>query len=361
MTAANKTVLWWGRFDPEYSRNRILRQAFAALGWESREFRPLASALGTFEASLRRLPTPDLVFVPCFRQRDTACARRFSRARGVPLLVDPLISAYDKQVSERAKFPESSGQARRLLGWEQRLLQSADAVLADTDQHARLFAEMLRVPRGKLHVVPVGAEQPLFTPAPSTNAAPNNPPEVLFYGSFIALQGAGLVVEAARVYRGPPVRWVLLGTGPLLGACRKSAHGLANLAFEDWLPYPQLPTRIRRADILLGVFGETPKAQRVIPNKVFQALACGKPLVTCAAPAYPAALREQAESGIHWVPAGDAAALARAVSTLASEPARLVVLGARARASYERFFSTEVINNRLQAALTALRLMPARE
>ncbi len=32
MNAAAKTVLWWGRFDPDYSRNRILRQAYAAAG-----------------------------------------------------------------------------------------------------------------------------------------------------------------------------------------------------------------------------------------------------------------------------------------------------------------------------------------
>lgn len=357
MPAHPKRVLWWGRFDPEYSRNRILRDAFGALGWEIKEFRPVVSALGAFEAKLCRLPAPDLVFVPCFRQRDIAAACRFSRTRGVPLLVDPLISAYDKQVSERAKFSESSGQARRLLAWEQRRLQSADAVLADTGEHARLFAEVLGVPRTKLHVVPVGAEQPLFTPAASANTAPNSPLEVLFYGSFIALQGPGVVVEAARIYRGPPVRWVLLGAGPLLEECLKSAHGVANLVFEDWLAYPQLPARIRRADILLGVFGPTPKAQRVIPNKVFQALACGKPLVTCAAPAYPAALRKQAESGIRWVPAGDAAALARAVSALATEPARLATLGALARKTYAQYFSADTIRDELRAVLESLGTM----
>ncbi|MBI5613074.1 MAG: glycosyltransferase [Gammaproteobacteria bacterium] len=213
------------------------------------------------------------------------------------------------------------------------------------------------MPRTKLHVVPVGAEQPLFTPAASANTAPNSPLEVLFYGSFIALQGPGVVVEAARIYRGPPVRWVLLGAGPLLEECLKSAHGVANLVFEDWLAYPQLPARIRRADILLGVFGPTPKAQRVIPNKVFQALACGKPLVTCAAPAYPAALRKQAESGIRWVPAGDAAALARAVSALATEPARLATLGALARKTYAQYFSADTIRDELRAVLESLGTM----
>ncbi len=41
MNSAGKTVLWWGRFDPDYSRNRILRQAYTALGWRIVDFHPL--------------------------------------------------------------------------------------------------------------------------------------------------------------------------------------------------------------------------------------------------------------------------------------------------------------------------------
>ncbi|OGI44351.1 MAG: hypothetical protein A2150_04825 [Candidatus Muproteobacteria bacterium RBG_16_64_11] len=358
MPAHPKRVLWWGRFDPEYSRNRILRDAFTALGWESRAFRPLASALGALEARLRWLPTPELVFVPCFRQRDIAAARRFSRARGVPLLVDPLISAYDKQVSERAKFPEQSPPARRLLRWEQGLLQSADAVLADTPAHARFFGETLGVPATKLHVVPVGAEESLFRPAPHP---PNEPIEVLFFGSFLALQAPEVIIAAARRYRGPPVRWRLIGRGPLLAGCRALAAGLADVEFQDWLPYAQLPGAIQRADILLGVFGASAKAGRVIPNKVFQALACGQPLITRAAPAYPTELAADPASGIAWVPPNDPAALADAVQALAERPDRLSDLGARARKSYERYFSAGRIVADLGAALAALRLIPARE
>ena len=343
-----RTVLWWGRFDPEYSRNRILRKAFDALGWESRAFRPVISALGAVEADLRRLSTPGLVFVPCFRQRDIACARRYSHARGVPLLIDPLISAYDKQVFERAKFPEQSPQARRLLNWERGLLQSADSVLADTSEHAHFFHEILGVPESKLHVVPVGAEEVLFTPAPH---APNDPLVVLFFGSFLALQGPEVIVEAARRYRGPTVRWRLIGRGPWLADCRKRAAGLDNVEFLDWLPYAQLPTAIQHADIVLGVFGTTPKADRVIPNKVYQALACGKPLITRRASAYPDELTSASGNGISWIEAGDAPALARAVQQLAEQGDRLAAVGAQARASYERFFSTERIVAELDTAL----------
>jgi glycosyltransferase involved in cell wall biosynthesis len=331
----------------------VLRQAYRELGWQVTDFHPWGpGALGDIEARLRGAPAADLIHVPCFRQRDVAAAARYARRRHVPLLFDPLISAFDKQVYERRKLSPCGLAARRLLGREQRQFAGADLVLTDTPEHRRFFAETLLVEPQRLHVVYVGAEQPLFTPGPVR--APNRPLEVLFYGSFIPLQGAETIVEAARLYDGPPVQWTLLGDGPLRSQCQQEAAGLSQVTFEDWLPYAELPARIRRADILLGVFGDTHKALRVIPNKVFQALACGKPLVTGAAPAYPAELTDSADRGIRWVPMADVRALARSVAELAAQPARLAEIGAQARACYEGFFSPEKIREQLAAALTGL-------
>lgn len=353
MSNAAGTVLWWGRFDPDYSRNRILRQAYAALGWRVVDFRPWLSTLGDVEALVRRAPRADLVHVPCFRQRDITAARRHARRHGIPLLIDPLISAYDKQVFERDKFPPGHARARALLHRERDQFQAADIVLADTPEHARFFADTLGVTPARLHVVYVGAEEPLF--APGEPSPPGQPLEALFFGSFIGLQGPEVIVEAARRYHGRPLRWTLLGDGPLRANCEKRAASASNVAFEDWIPYRQLTDRIRRADILLGVFGSSAKAGRVIPNKVFQALACGKPLVTRSAPAYPEPLRAAVDSGIRWVPAGDAAALADAVAELAAHPERLASLGTAARHSYERHFSAAAVAAQLRAALPRLR------
>jgi glycosyltransferase involved in cell wall biosynthesis len=349
MTSDRKRVLWWGRFDPDYSRNRILRQAYGTLGWEVIDFHPLLSGTADMEALLRRLPTPDLVHVPCFRQRDIAAAHRHARRHGLKLLIDPLISAYDKQVFEREKFTEHSAQGKRLLREERKLFQGADIVLADTSEHARFFIETLGVAREKVHVVYVGAEDALFAPAPVPHP-PSNPVEVLFYGSFIPLQGPQVIIEAARLCQGLPVSWVLLGGGPLLDECKRKAEGLPNVTFESWLPYTDLPNRIRRADILLGVFGSTPKAQRVIPNKVFQALACGKPVVTCSAPTYDTLVSEVGE-GIIFVASGRPDELANAVGRLAINPLRLQHHGRASRAIYEQHFSFKRIEQQLASAL----------
>ena len=344
-------VLWWGRFDPDYSRNRILRKLFRDLGWAISDFHPAFASLADLEARLRRLLKPDLVWVPCFRQRDLAAASRWAQSHGVPLAFDPLISAYDKQTDERGKLKPESLRAQRLLSWERGLFQRASLVIADTPAHADYFSQVLGVPRNKLEIVYVGAEEALFKPAPLTSRDEGRPVEVLFYGSFIPLQGPQVVIDAARLYQGPPVRWVLLGQGPLRAKCEENARGLTNLSFEDWLPYEALPARIHQADILLGVFGTTPKAGRVIPNKVFQSLACGRPVITRSAGAYPESLMREAGTGLFWTPAGDARALADRVAALATQPNRLQQCGDAAALISQQYFSESVVRHQLSAAL----------
>lgn len=202
--------------------------------------------------------------------------------------------------------------------------------------------------------MPVGAEENLFKPYPAGQVRPESPLSVLFFGSFLNLQGPEVIVRAAKLYRGAPVRWKLLGEGPQLESCRQLAGDLDTLQFLPWLAYEELPALINSADILLGVFGATDKAARVIPNKVYQALACGKPLITRGAPAYPDHFSGNDNLGIRWVPAGDPAALARTVAELAEDPENLVEIGLQARQTYEDHFSMRTISQALRQALAPI-------
>lgn len=347
-------MVWWGRSDAEYSRNRILRRLLAEDGWRIRGFRPRISLFASWEADLAVRERPDLIWVPCFRQRDLAEARRWSSRRKVPLVFDPLVSSYDKQVYERGKYRPDDRRAERILRWEKSLFQAADRVLADTREHARFFSDTFLLSPEKVFVVPVGAEESLFFPAMQHDRPVSGPLEILFYGSFIPLQGPQVIVRAARLYHGPPVAWRFIGDGPLLSECCRLAEGLDNVRFDPPVPYGRLAGEIRRADILLGIFGATPKSARVIPNKVYQALACGKPVITRRSPAYPPGLAERDASGISWVEPGDPEALGDAVAALAGDTSSLASRGTSSRATYEEFFSLATVRAKLRQALSGL-------
>jgi glycosyltransferase involved in cell wall biosynthesis len=93
------------------------------------------------------------------------------------------------------------------------------------------------------------------------------------------------------------------------------AEKLPSLKWIPWVEYEKLIDWISQADVCLGIFGASGKAARVIPNKVFQILAAGKPLITRDSPAIRELLLPDMD-GVTLVPAADAPALADAVREL---------------------------------------------
>jgi hypothetical protein len=85
------------------------------------------------------------------------------------------------------------------------------------------------------------------------------------------------------------------------------------------------------ADVALGIFGRTPKAARVVPHKVFQAMALGVPTVTRRSAAIAEFFPDEETIGL--VPAGDPEARARAIESLAGDPGKRARRGEAGRAA----------------------------
>ncbi|MCK6408210.1 glycosyltransferase [Thauera sp.] len=357
-----KKVLIWGRhgnYGPDYPRNRVIEAVLRSLGCELSRFLPRLSATADLEYMLRRGARPDLVWVPCFRQRDLAAAARYARRQRIPLVFDPLISAYDKQVNEKHKFAADSARARKLLAWESRLFQLPDWLIADTAGHADYFHATHGVARARIRVVPVGAEEALFTPQPWPPKPADGALELAFFGTFIGLQGVDVLAQAILHYDGPPTHWRLIGEGPLKAECERvlaplvGTNGPSRVSFEGWGPLPELPGRLASVDAILGIFGRSDKALRVIPNKVYQGLAIGRAVITAATPAFVPELRADEAHGLLWAKPGDARSLCAAVTRLHQRRAALQALGEAARRTYERHYSNDVIRAVLAALIAA--------
>lgn len=177
-----------------YSRDRVAYRILTQSGIHLRYFRPHSSPLADIEAMFARLPRPDAVWVPSFRLRDVAAAARYCRRNALPLIFDPLISAYDKQVNERTKITATGAAGKRLLRHERALFGRADIVIADTAGHADYFADTLGVDPARIVVLPVGADESVFQFQPPLAAPAPQRTQVLFFGSFIGLHGVPTIV-----------------------------------------------------------------------------------------------------------------------------------------------------------------------
>jgi glycosyltransferase involved in cell wall biosynthesis len=216
---------------------------------------------------------------------------------------------------------------------DRRAFRSADIVVADTDAHARFFTELAGL--DEVAVCFVGAEERLFQPG-------WQPPArfiALFVGKLIPLQGVDTILAAARA--APEIQFRVVGSGQLAPLLRDRPP---NVEHVPWVEYEELPGEIRAAGCALGIFGTTGKARRVIPNKAFQALACGAPLVTADTPAARELLVD-GESAL-LVPPGDPTALAETIRQLAADPDLARRIAAGGRIAYERNASEAVLGAR---------------
>ncbi len=362
MTACTTACLF-GTYDRNHSANRLLALALAGAGFAVRELHePLDAGGSLASASLARVGVrwaaaarrlvhrwraasggaPPLVVVGFGGQLDVLLARAVCRPRA-GLVFAPLVGLVETLVDDRRLFSARGPRARALGALDRLALRSADLVLVDTTAHAACFVEQ-GAPGARLGVWHLGAE-PEFFAAPA--AAPVGR-RVLFYGTCLPLHGIETIVAAAARL-GSRAEVVLIGDGPERPRLAALARMLdAPVTWRPPVPLAQLPRELAAAAVVLGVFGTGRKAAVVVPNKVYQAAAVGRPLVTREGPG----LREVFEPGTHCLacPPGDPEALAAAISRLLDDPALAARLGRAARARMVERFAPE----RQAAALGAL-------
>ena len=349
-----KKVLFWGRFDPGYSRNRVNAALIRELGWEVEYFFvKWFPKFGDVEAAVRglgRRPLPDLVWVPVCRQRDILAACRWAHRRGIKVLFDPMISAWDKKVLEQRKWKAEEPRAKRLHERETAMMHAPDMVTWDTSCHLDFCAREFGVPREKMRVLLTGTDETVFKPQPadSEHQTSNSKSfKVLYHGAYLPLHGTEYIVEAARMTQGEGIEWDFLGWGAYKAETEAKAAGISNIRFLDQVPYVEVPKVICAHDVVLGVFGTTEKASRVIGNKVYECMACARPTINEFCTGYP----PEAKScpAIKFVPPGDAKAIADAVRAYRDDWARREMYFAEARAFFEKHLSMRVIKEQLRA------------
>lgn len=275
-------VLYVGSYKPTYSRNKIFIDGLRKNGVTVVECNePGSGYLKYFRLALRLIKlrgTYHVMLVGFPGQEVMFIARIFASA---PILFDVFTSHYMGYVLDRAYFKPDSLRAkiyRFLDRWSCRL---ADAIVLDTNAHIDFFVSEFGLPRAKFHRIFLGANTDLHYPRPQQKRAVE-PFTVLFWGSFIPLQGTEHIIRAAELLRDESIRFVLIGDGQkrIRDMNEVTRLGLTQIEFPGKVSDEQLVERIRDADICLGAFSEGKKADITIQNKIFETLASRKPLLT---------------------------------------------------------------------------------
>lgn len=329
-------VICWGTYDLGKPRNRIMLRGLREAGVELVEIhkevwggvedkghiagagRKLMLVLKWLAAypgliwRYMRAPRHDAVLVGYMGQLDVLVLWPFAKLRGVPVIWDVFLSLYNTVVEDRRIVGRGNPLAWLLYAWEWLACRAARRVVMDTAAHADYLAQLYGIAPEKTASVLVGVEPEAFPPS-APGQGNGDGLTVLFYGQFIPLHGIETIVRAAQAAVGEPIRWILIGKGQEEGKVRRLlAEAPANVEWIEWVEYQELRDHIARADICLGIFGDTDKAARVIPNKVFQILSAGAPLITRDSPAIRELLSPDLP-GVYLVPPADAEALLEVV------------------------------------------------
>ena len=347
-------VLYFGTYERDYPRNAQVISSLRLAGaeviehhagvWEGRQSwqAGVGTATRLAAAELRLLRAPrvdfDVLVVGYPGHFDLRAARRAARER--PVVFNPLVSLSDTFVGDRGRFRAGSPAGRVLAAVDRHALHAADLVVADTRANADHLASIAGLRSEEIAVCLVGAEDRLFQPG----WAPEEPFTFLFVGKLIPLHGLETILAAASAAPDQPVR--LVGSGQLEPLLRERP---SNVEWVHWVEYEHLPLELHRAGSALGIFGTSDKAQRVIPNKAFQALACGTPLITGDTPGARELLVHE-ESALLVAP-GDPHALAAAMRRIAADPDLARRLSEGGRRAYVEHASEVVLGKRWLALL----------
>lgn len=332
-------VVLWGTCDMSKPRVRILRDGLRQNGIEVIECRKdvwgdiqdksqikgagrwlllltrIVAAYPALIVRYLRLPTHDWVLLGYPAIPDIFVIRLLAWLRRTPVALDWFLSAYDTVVLDRRLVGKRHPLAWILWLAEALAVRLADQLFMDTRAHAVRMESLFRLAPGRCGTVWVGVEEQRFSaPTEAVARSADEPLQVLFYGQFIPLHGMPTIIEAARLLRHEPVEWLIIGRGQERARVEAmlKADPLPRLRTLDWVDYEDLLGYLRAADICLGIFGTSDKAASVIPNKVFQVLAAGKPLITRDSPAI-REIVEHAPPAVTLVPAGSPASLSAAI------------------------------------------------
>ena len=228
---------------------------------------------------------------------------------------------------------------------ERYVYRHVDAIFPVT-LHLQNHILSYNVPKSRIRVLPSGVDTQMFSPGPRNAelllrwGIGSEDPILLFMGTIYRFSGLDHVIRQfpKLLSRHPNVRLLIVGCGEDEERLKQlsTQGGLSrHIIFGGLHPYSALADIIRSSDICINPFELNGITRDILPTKLFQYLACGKPVVATELPGTTPFLSGP-EHGMVYCSLDD---FADSVSDLLDSPSRRERLGQNGievtRAKYE--------------------------
>jgi lipopolysaccharide/colanic/teichoic acid biosynthesis glycosyltransferase/glycosyltransferase involved in cell wall biosynthesis len=206
----------------------------------------------------------------------------------------------------------------------------------------------------RMELIPNGADVERFVPVRHAPEGPENGEwDVLYAGTHGLVHGMDVILDAAHELRGETrIKFLIVGDGVakprLVTEARR--RELSNIRFLPSQQPDQLVKLIQQADVCLATTIGGDFSASTVPVKVFDYMACGKPIVA-AVGGDGRTVIERSRGGVVVEP-GDGRALASAVVSLINDAERRRELGAHGREFVSREYSRAVLAEKMERILS---------
>ncbi len=315
-------ICFFGSYDPNYSRNKILIDGLIKNG---AKLYYCNSNCGSF---IKRYPDLirkyfknyrdfDVIYVAFVGHLNMPIAWILGKLTNKKVVLDMFYSMYDTYVFDRHSVSANSLQAKVFWWIDKLAVELADLVISDTDAHADYWTRLLKTSRKKFKRLFVGGDDTVFKPIKHRNSKI----VIEFHGMFTRLHGAEYFIDAAKILtKAKNLEFLLIGDTSSFNLPLKKYKqmNLKNIKHIKKLKLDELARVVANSDISVGHLGTSIKARSVITNKIFQALACGLPVIVGDCPANRELLSDKINA--LYVKMGDAIDLVGKIKLLAGNP-----------------------------------------
>lgn len=322
-----------------------------------------------FEQEIERVVRPDLIVSSLPTVEMSEVATRFGRKHGIPVIVDVRDLWPDAFLNFVPPLLRPLG--KLLLGGlfrqARRALQNSSSIVGVSEgylQWGLRVAGRDREPNDA--VFPLGYQRASPSSADLQAAESRlrgrgiDPGRLVcwFIGTFGQTYDVATVIEAARLLQArndQRVQFALSGEGGQLEQCREQAKGLDNVIFTGWLNSTEIEWMMSAAGVGLAAYvGDAPQG---LPNKVFEYLSAGLPIVSSLG-AEADELLSSNHCGFSYAP-GDSDDLLLKLMPLIDDPVLLASMKAAAQRAFDEKYSAERVYGQYLQFMERLARRPA--